>query len=261
MFHRRFEVRDLPRHVRSIGRQLGADRVEKGAELSELVVLIEIQADAEFALAEPCEPAANDVNRPEQQLCEQHRHDDGHGQRGDGRGQRGSQRSDQVVANQQRRDAHPNGSEFGVAAQERMPEHERLPLASVDGRQLHERRPLEQLRQIVAVRQRLPFERSVAVDDRHPVDVGNRRKNHVFGIQTGLENRSQARVVAQRPGEIARFGDFARAIIDRVRQVLRAGAAFLQADTRERGQVQNAQHDDHHADERRDAEHLLALDS
>ena len=42
-------LRHLPGHLRSIGRQLRADRVEEGAELAELVVLIQIEPDAELA--------------------------------------------------------------------------------------------------------------------------------------------------------------------------------------------------------------------
>ena len=45
----RFEVRHLPGDLRSVRRQLLADRVEEGAELAELVVLIQVQPHAEFA--------------------------------------------------------------------------------------------------------------------------------------------------------------------------------------------------------------------
>ena len=66
----RLEVRHLTGHLRPVGRQLRADGVEERAELAELVVLLEIEPDAELAAAEPRQPAPDHVNRPQEQLRE-----------------------------------------------------------------------------------------------------------------------------------------------------------------------------------------------
>ena len=55
--------------------------------------------------------------------------------------------------------------------------------------------------------------------------------------------------------------DFAGAMEDGVRQQLRPRLAFVQADASEASQVHQAQHDDDRADDRRDAEDLLAFDA
>ena len=73
LLHGRLEVGDLPRHLRPVRRQLLAHLVEEGAELAELVPLAEVQPHAELAAPEAREAAANHVDRPEQQLREQHR--------------------------------------------------------------------------------------------------------------------------------------------------------------------------------------------
>src|SRR5262245_20394721 len=55
LLYGRLEVGHLSSHLRSIGGQLGAHRVEESPQLAELVVLAEIEADAELALTEPRE--------------------------------------------------------------------------------------------------------------------------------------------------------------------------------------------------------------
>jgi len=59
---RRLQVRLLSREVHPIGRELLTHRVEERAELAELVTRRQIEGDAELALAEPREAAAEDVN-------------------------------------------------------------------------------------------------------------------------------------------------------------------------------------------------------
>ena len=68
MLHGRLQVCDLIGHVRPIGRQLRADGVEKRPELAELVVLIQIEADAELAATQSGEAAPEDVDRPKKDL-------------------------------------------------------------------------------------------------------------------------------------------------------------------------------------------------
>ena len=71
---------------RAVGRQPRAHGVEEIAELAEFVVLRQIHHHAELALPQSGEAAADDVNRPEQQLGQQHRHQaaaDQDGDRGD----------------------------------------------------------------------------------------------------------------------------------------------------------------------------------
>src|SRR5204863_7259361 len=71
MFDRGLQVRLLSREERAVRRQLLTDRVEERPEVPELVVLIEIERDAELAFAKPREPAADHVDWPEEQLREQ----------------------------------------------------------------------------------------------------------------------------------------------------------------------------------------------
>ena len=82
--------------------------------------LIEVEPDAELAAAQPRQAAADDVNRPQQQLREQHRADDRHGQRDDGRHDARAERRVQILPDQQRRDADADRAEIGVAEQQRL---------------------------------------------------------------------------------------------------------------------------------------------
>ena len=60
-----------------VGRQLGADGVEEAPQLAELVLLGQVEPHVELAAAETREPAPDDVNRPQDQLRERRRDDDG----------------------------------------------------------------------------------------------------------------------------------------------------------------------------------------
>ena len=55
-------------------RQLGADGVERAAEVAELL-LRQIERDVELAASQPRQAALDDVDRPEHPLREQHRED------------------------------------------------------------------------------------------------------------------------------------------------------------------------------------------
>ncbi len=108
---RRLEVRHLAGHLRPVRRDLRAHGVEERAELAELV-LAEIELDAQLALSQPRQAAADDMNGPQQQLREERRPEDRHRQR-DQRGERGrSERSIQIAPNQQRRHADANRPEL-----------------------------------------------------------------------------------------------------------------------------------------------------
>src|SRR5262249_19720825 len=162
LLDRGLEVGDLTRHLRAVGRQLLADRVEEGAELAEFVVFAEVHLDAELAAPEPRQAAANQVNRTQQQLREQHRDEDRDRQGGERRPDPRPQRLVQVVADQQRRDTDANRSDLAIAEQQRLAMFEVLALARVDRAQLLERRLLEQPGEVAAGGQRLSFERAVA---------------------------------------------------------------------------------------------------
>ena len=73
MVDRRLEIRHLAGDLRSVGRQLLADRVERSAELAEFVVLVQVQLHAELAPAEARQAAPDDVDRPQQPLRQQRR--------------------------------------------------------------------------------------------------------------------------------------------------------------------------------------------
>ena len=115
------------RHLRTIGRELRADGVEERAELAELLVLLQVEPHAELAAAEPGQAAADDVNRPEQQLREGHRPEHRDAQREERRPDRVAEASGQVVADEQRRHADADRAEFGVAEQQRLPQLEVFP--------------------------------------------------------------------------------------------------------------------------------------
>ena len=259
---RRLEVRRLPRDLGSIGRELLAHRVEEGAELAELVLLRQIEMDAEFSLTEPRQAAADHVNRPQQQLRQQRRYHHRHRQRGERRQQRRRQRLIEILANQQRRHANARRGNFPVAQHQRPAELQVLPLAGVDRDELRERRARQQRAEIGRRRQRLPLERSIGVRDDHAARVGERGIHDVLRIQARFENRSQSGVGAQRRQRIgAAHLQLLRALIDRVGHQLGARAALVEADARQLRQVQHAQDDDHHADQGGDAEDLLAFNA
>ena len=123
MLDRELEIGDLSRHLGSIGGQLLADRVEEGAELAELVLLIQVQPHAEFAATESREAASDHMDRTQQQLRQQRRDQDGDGQRRERGRDGGAQREAQLIADEQRRDADPDRPELRIARRK----HERLP--------------------------------------------------------------------------------------------------------------------------------------
>jgi hypothetical protein len=136
LFDRRLEVRDLAGHLGSIRRELLAHRVEKGAELAELVLLVQVELHANLALAQACQSAADHVNRTEEQLRQQRRDHHRNRERAKGGQQGRPQRLVEIVPDQQRRHADPRRSDFRVAEQQRAAELEVLSLARVDGAQL-----------------------------------------------------------------------------------------------------------------------------
>ena len=262
MLDGRFQVRHLPGHLRPIGGQLRADRVEEVSQITELVVLIEIETDAELTLTEPRQAASNDVNRPEQQLRQQARHKHRDRQRREGGGSGGSERRVEVLPDQQRRNADAERRELGVAEQQRLLELQIAPLARVDGHQLRQRRTRKEPAQVAARRQRLTVESGIGVRDDEVVHVDDRRKRHVLGVETRGENRPQTGIGAQRLVRIGAFANhFPRPLIDGARDKVCPGLAFFEAHSSEPRKVQQAQHHDDRADERRNAENLLPFDA
>ena len=250
--------------MRPIGRQLRADGIEKGAELAELVVLTEIEAHAQFAATEAREAAANDVNRSQQKLREEHRAHDRDGERDTGHHDGGAKRGVQILPDQQRRHPDANRSEIGVAEPQRLPEFEILSLPRVDRLQLRQRRSREQLGEVAARRQHLAFARRIGMRDGEAFDVHERGVGDVLRIEARFENRPEARILVQcvvRGGGVGVGAHhFLCAMKDGVRDQLRARAAVLEADARQTREVQKAQEDDDRADDRRDAENLLPFD-
>jgi hypothetical protein len=257
----RLEVRHLPGHLGAIGRQLCADGVEKGPELAELVLLIEIQTHAELALPESRQTAPDDMNRPQHQLRQQHRPEHRDAEGDERRQRRRPQRGVEIAADQQRRHADPDRSELGVAEQQRLAELQVHPLAAIDRAQLIDRRPLENRIQVVGERHPAALERRVGVRHRHAACVDNRRERHVLRVQTRLEDRSQPGIAVQRlVGVDACHHHLAGAVEDGVRQQLGTRPALVEADAGQTRQLHQAQDHDDHADDRGDAEDLLALD-
>ena len=104
--------------------------------------------------------------------------------------------------------------------------------------------------------------------DRDVVDVHDGGKRDVLGVEARFEDRPKAGIFAQRLVSSLGFGaggararDREGAVKDGVGDELRARAALFKADARQVGQVQQAQEDDDHAHDGRDAEDLLAFDA
>ena len=92
--------------------------------------------------------------------------------------------------------------------------------------------------------------------------VDDGRERDVLGIQTRFEDRAEAWIVPQRTVGIAADGhDLACAVVDGLRQELGARAALLHADPREPRDGDQAQCHDDRADDRGDAEDLLAFNA
>ena len=131
-------------------RQLLADGVEERAQVTELVVLIEVERDAELPFPEPRQSAADHVDRPQEQLREQRGDDDGDEHAGNGDVDRRPQRGVQFLTHQHRRDADANRPERRVAEHHLLAHFERAPIARVDGAELVERGALDERREIGA---------------------------------------------------------------------------------------------------------------
>ena len=167
---RRLEVGHLAGHLRSIGRQLRAHRVEERAELAELVVLIEVEPHAELAAAEPRQPAADHVDRPQQQLrraaiAPKHRD-----RQRDAAPitQRRPERRVEIAAgsaaSRRRSRIEPNSVSPSSSGS---PVLEVLPLARIDRESCDRRRARDQIRRgSPPAGQQLPFERGIGVRDR-----------------------------------------------------------------------------------------------
>jgi hypothetical protein len=93
------------------------------------------------------------------------------------------------------------------------------------------------------------------------VVVDDRGERHVVRIEARFEDRPQARVDAQREAAAVGRHHVAGTLIDRLLEHHGARAALFQADAGQpREKVQAQQHDDR-ADDRSDAEDLLAFDA
>jgi hypothetical protein len=108
----------------------------------------------------------------------------------------------------------------------------------------------------------LPFEQRIGVSDRESTGVDDRRERDVLRVQARLEHRPQPGIGADGLERIGAVGhQVSRAMINGVRHVIRSSATLVGAHRGEARQVQNAHTHDHHADNRRDAEDLLAFDA
>lgn len=166
------------------------------------------------------------MNGSQQELRQEHRADDRERERDAGRYGRRAERGAQILADQQRRDADADRSEIGVAEPQRLPELEVLPLSSIDGPQLGQRRSRDELGEIAARRQHPTFARGIRGGDSQPFDVDDRGEGDILGIEARFENGPEARVFAQRPVRGGRVGirghDLARAMKNRVAHKLGA---------------------------------------
>ena len=249
MLDGRLEVRHLPGHLRSVGRQLRADRVEERAELAELVVLIEIELHAELAASEARQAAADHVNRPQQQLRQQHRDEHRHAERRRAPStQRRPQRRVEIAARISSVETpmriEPNSvspSSSGCA------ELEVAPLARVD------RAQLRRAATAPAARSRSPPAGSgcpssdgSACATATPCDVDDRRERHVLRVEARLEDRAQAGIGRAAP----RSGSAPSPTTSRARWKMALASSSARArlssrlTLRQPRQVQQAQHDD-----------------
>jgi hypothetical protein len=259
---RRLQVRLLPREQRSVRRELLADGVEKRPEVAELVVLMQVERDAELPFAEPRQPAADHVDGPEEQLREERRDDDRDQERGerdvDGR----TERRVELLPHQHRGYADADRSECLVAERHLLPHFERAAVLRIDDAQLVERAGVDKRRHVRARRQRLPFLRWIARRADDPLRVEDRGAGDALAVDARLEDGAQPGIAPQRDVRIVagRDDDLARAMEDGVGEELAASLAFAQDDTGEACDVHGAQHDHGEADDGRDRGDLFGFD-
>ena len=132
----RIEARRRPFHGPA-GEQLVADRADLAPEIAELV-LREIERRRWLAAPQSRQAAAQHVNRPQQPLREEQRHQ----RRTCQHVKRGLEDRLQLAlelgANEQRRDADANGAKVHVAEPQRLPHLERASLTAEDLAELAE---------------------------------------------------------------------------------------------------------------------------
>ena len=259
---RRLQVRLLPREVHPIGRELLTDRVEKCAELAELVTRRQIEGDAELAFAEPREAAAEDVNGPQQQAGEEARDNHRHAERGDGGVERGKERRIQLLTHQEGGDADADGAELLLAKQHRLAHFECLPFPRVEHTELPPGGRALQRGEIAPRREPLALTRRIARGHDHAARIEHHRIHDALAVDAGFEDGSQPGIGPKRGVGIRGFGDdLAGAVKNRVREQLSARLALVERDAREPREMEGAERDDGEADNRRHGRDLLAFDA
>ena len=187
------------------------------------------------------------MDRRQHPLREQRRQHRRHEERERHALHRGPERLPQLVFRQDHRDADPDRAELLLAEEERLPALERA--VGQDGAEERHGVAIEDGRQIVLFRDRLPLFGRQVVRDCHPFTVHDRRVGDVGGVADGgLEQRADPAVVAQRRIGIARArDDVERALENRLPQELAARRAFLEAEPGERRDMVGRQrrHDEH----------------
>ena len=182
------------------------------------------------------------MDRPEQELRKQHRDDHRHRQRRTRGRHRRAERRVQILPHEQGRHADADRSEVGVAEPQWLAVFQIASLPRVDRDKLRQRGARHRRRQVAADRQRLPLEHGIGVHHGRPVDVHDRREDHVLGVQARHENGPEPGIRAQRlVWRGAGDHHLTRAMINGVGNELRARAALLEADARQPGEIQEAQ--------------------
>ena len=194
------------------------------------------------------------MNRPQQQLGEEHRDHDRHGEREQRRDNHGAQRFVQIAPDQQRRDADADRPQILVGDEQRNVDFEIAAASAVDGVQLRDPGSPEDVHEIGRRRQLLAFEVVLRRSDDDPGGIDDGRVRDVLGIQARLEHRPHPGAAAQPFVGIAALADhLERALVDRVGDEFGARSALVEADEHEPRQMHHAQDDDDRPDDRRDA--------
>jgi hypothetical protein len=209
-------------------------------EIPELVTFGQVETDVQFAPAEPRESALNDVNRPQHPLRHQQRDQARQQQRHDDVLERLPQRLAQLALHQKRREADPDRADLLLIDEQHLPHFVRA--VGVDGAEEGDGAPLvDDLAEVLLVGDPLPFERRGTVNDRDSFLVHDRRIDDVGRErERGFQERADPAVLLQRGiGVVRRDHDIARALIDHLLQHVAARGGLLQAQPRQRREVED----------------------
>ena len=262
VLHGRLQVGLLSGQQGPIGRQLLADGVEEITQFSEFVTRRQIERDAELTFPKTRQTAAKDVNRPQEKLGKDSGNENGDRQ---GRGRRKGRVVQQIAKlppHQEGGDPDSDRAEVLASPFERLSHLEGLSVSGEDHPQLVERRVLDDRLQIGALGQRPSCHRPVVVHDDGAARIDDRREADVVAVDARLENRVEARILAQRHIRIDVAGDDAsRPVEDGLGEHLTAGQALLEHHVGKAVRVERAERHHRHTNDGCHADDLLDSDA